>query len=364
MLSVPVYNPAGEKLADESIDPVDFGGEVNKQLLHDVVLMHRAARRVGTVNTKGRADVAGSGKKLFRQKGTGNARVGAKRTNKRVGGGVAFARRNRDYRYSMPKKAVRTAIRMALLSKFQDGQALIIDGLTPGEKPKTKLVAQALRAIRRPDMTEAEAAAVEGETKSQSLRRTLDGRTILIRPARPQDPLLLPERPQHRGGADRPGGRVQHLRHPQATLPGADPRGAGRPQGTGEAEAGRKPESTSPASAAPGGLSSWSRSIARPSTSVPGRPSNRTRSILRPLITEKATHLSERHNAYTFEVNSKANKTEIKEAVEVLFNVKVADVRTQNRRGKLRRYRLKVGRMRNWKKAIVALHDDYRIDFY
>ena len=86
--------------------------------------------------------------------------------------------------------------------------------------------------------------------------------------------------------------------------------------------------------------------------------------ILRPLITEKATHLSERHNAYTFEVNHKANKTEIKEAVEILFNVKVADVRTQNRRGKLRRYRLKVGRMRRWKKAIVALHDDYRIDFY
>ncbi len=86
--------------------------------------------------------------------------------------------------------------------------------------------------------------------------------------------------------------------------------------------------------------------------------------VLRPLITEKATHLSERHNAYTFEVNSKANKTEIKEAVEVLFNVKVADVRTQNRRGKLRRYRLKVGRMRNWKKAIVAPHDDYRIAFY
>ena len=86
--------------------------------------------------------------------------------------------------------------------------------------------------------------------------------------------------------------------------------------------------------------------------------------ILRPLITEKATHLSERHNAYTFEVNSKANKTQIKEAVEVLFDVKVADVRTQNRRGKLRRYRLRVGRMRNWKKAIVSLHDDYRIDFY
>ncbi len=180
MLSIPVYNSNGEKIAEESIDPADFGGEVNKQLLHDVVLMHRAARRVGTVNTKGRADVAGSGKKLFRQKGTGNARAGAKRTNKRVGGGVAFARRNRDYRYAMPKKAVRTAIRMALLSKFQDGQALVIDGLALGETPKTKVVVQALKSIRRPDITEAEAAVVAGETKAQSLRRTLDGRSILI----------------------------------------------------------------------------------------------------------------------------------------------------------------------------------------
>ena len=86
--------------------------------------------------------------------------------------------------------------------------------------------------------------------------------------------------------------------------------------------------------------------------------------ILRPMITEKATHLSERHNAYTFEVNPLATKTEIKSAIEVLFHVKVADVRTQNRRGKSRRYRLKVGRMRNWKKAIVKLGAEHRIDFY
>lgn len=86
--------------------------------------------------------------------------------------------------------------------------------------------------------------------------------------------------------------------------------------------------------------------------------------ILRPMITEKATHLSERHNAYTFEVNPLATKTEIKQAIEELFDVKVEDVRTQNRRGKPRRYRLKVGRMRNWKKAIVKLEEAYRIDFY
>ncbi len=179
MLTIPVYNPAGEQIGEESIDPADFGGEINKQLLHDVVLMHLAAKRVGTVNTRGRADVAGSGKKLFRQKGTGNARVGAKRTNKRKGGGSAFARRNRDYRYSMPKKAVRTAIRMALLSKFQDHQALVLDGLALNQ-PKTQTVAKALRAIKRPDLSEAEATVVVGETKLQARKRTLERRSVLI----------------------------------------------------------------------------------------------------------------------------------------------------------------------------------------
>jgi len=180
MLSVPVYNPAGEKVGEETIDPADFGGKVNKQLLHDVVLMHLAARRVGTVNTRGRADVAGSGKKLFRQKGTGNARAGSKRTNKRKGGGVAFARRNRDYRYALPKKAVRAAVRMAVLSKFQDGQALILDGMELGPTPKTKAVATALRAIRRPDLSEAEGTEAVGESKGRALDRTLDRRTVLI----------------------------------------------------------------------------------------------------------------------------------------------------------------------------------------
>jgi large subunit ribosomal protein L4 len=188
MLSIPVYNPAGEQVGQETIDPADFGGTINKQLLHDVVLMHLAARRVGTVNTRGRADVAGSGKKLFRQKGTGNARAGSKRTNKRKGGGAAFARRNRDYRYTMPKKAVRAAIRMALLSKFQDNQALVLDGLDLS-KPQTKLVAKALRSIRRPDLTETEAAEAVGETKTRALKRTLEGRTVLIGlPG--QDPVL------------------------------------------------------------------------------------------------------------------------------------------------------------------------------
>jgi large subunit ribosomal protein L4 len=179
MLTIPVYNPAGEHIGEETIDPNDFGGEVNKQLLHEVVLMHLAARRVGTVNTRGRADVAGSGKKLFRQKGTGNARAGSKRTHKRKGGGAAFARRNRDYRYAMPKKSVRAAVRMALLSKFQDRQALVVDGLALSQ-PKTKDVAKIFLAIKRPDMTEAESAESVGETKVKARGRSLERRTILF----------------------------------------------------------------------------------------------------------------------------------------------------------------------------------------
>ncbi len=183
MLSVPVYDQTGARVGEESIDPADFGGTINKQLLHDVVVMHLANRRVGTVNTRGRADVAGSGKKLFRQKGTGNARAGSKRTNKRKGGGVAFARRNRDYSYTMPKKAVRAAIRMAILSKFQDGQALIIEALgatAPDARPSTKAVVKVLRSIPRPDLSENEAEPEPEETKASARNRTLDGRSILI----------------------------------------------------------------------------------------------------------------------------------------------------------------------------------------
>ena len=86
--------------------------------------------------------------------------------------------------------------------------------------------------------------------------------------------------------------------------------------------------------------------------------------ILRPMITEKATFAAERYNAYTFQVNPLATKSEIKEAVEKLFNVKVSDVRTVNRLGKKRRYKTRIGKTSGFKKAIVQLTDDFRIDFY
>lgn len=86
--------------------------------------------------------------------------------------------------------------------------------------------------------------------------------------------------------------------------------------------------------------------------------------ILRPLVTEKGTHISERFNAYTFEVALTATKTDIKSAVQALWDVRVVNVRTQNRKGKPRRHRMATGHTRNWKKAIVELHEEDRIAFF
>jgi large subunit ribosomal protein L4 len=147
MLTLNVYNRQGDAIGTVEVDPAEFGGTVNRQLLHDVVLMHLANQRAGTHSTLRRGEVAGSTKKLFRQKGTGNARVGPRRTNKRRGGGTAKGPKPRDYEYHMPKKAVRAATRMAILSKFQDNEALILDDLTFSEA-KTKQVAGLLKALK------------------------------------------------------------------------------------------------------------------------------------------------------------------------------------------------------------------------
>jgi large subunit ribosomal protein L4 len=147
MLSIDVYNRQGEAVGKVEIDPAEFGGKVNRQLLHDVVIMHLANQRAGTHSTLRRGEVAGSTRKLFRQKGTGNARAGTRRTNKRRGGGTAKGPKPRDYEYHLPKKALRAATRMALLSKFQDQEAVVVEDLDLPEA-KTKQMAAVLKALK------------------------------------------------------------------------------------------------------------------------------------------------------------------------------------------------------------------------
>ena len=129
MASLPVYDKAGKKVGTYDVDPAVFAPTVNKQLLHDVVVMYQANARQGTHKTKSRSEVSGSTKKMYRQKGTGNARAGSRRSNIRRGGGHALAIRPRDYSYRLPRKAVRLATRMAMAGKIQDGRVVVVDGL-------------------------------------------------------------------------------------------------------------------------------------------------------------------------------------------------------------------------------------------
>jgi large subunit ribosomal protein L4 len=152
MLSLPVYNRQGRSTATITVDPADFGGKVSKQLLHDAVIMYQANKRAGTHSTLRRGEVSGSTKKLFRQKGTGNARVGNKRTNKRRGGGTTKGPKPRDYYYRMPKKAIRIATRMAVLCKLQDNEVVIVDDLAFAA-PKTKEMAAVLKALNLGETT-------------------------------------------------------------------------------------------------------------------------------------------------------------------------------------------------------------------
>ena len=143
MPELPVYNREGEKVDSYSIESTEIAPRISKQLLHDVVVMYQANRRLGTYRTKSRAEVSGTTKKLYRQKGTGNARAGSRRSNIRRGGGHGFAKRPRDFSYRMPRKAIQAATRMAVASKIQDDQLVIIDDLR-FEEPTTKEMAEIL----------------------------------------------------------------------------------------------------------------------------------------------------------------------------------------------------------------------------
>ncbi len=152
MVSLPVYDRAGKEVGKYEIDPASIAPNINKQLLHDVVVMYQANRRMGTHKTKSRAEVRGTTKKMYRQKGTGNARAGSKQAPQRRGGGHAFAIRNRDYSYRLPKKAIQAATRMAIASKLNSQDVIVLDELSM-TAPKTKDVALILKALQLQDVT-------------------------------------------------------------------------------------------------------------------------------------------------------------------------------------------------------------------
>lgn len=126
-------------------DEAALAPKVTKQLVHDACVMYHANRRVGTARTKSRAEVRATTQKMFRQKGTGRARQGSRVQPVRRGGGHAFAKRPKDWSYRLPKKALRSATRMALRMKIEAGEVRVLEGVNLPE-PKTKYVAAALKA--------------------------------------------------------------------------------------------------------------------------------------------------------------------------------------------------------------------------
>lgn len=146
MIEVPVYNKDGKEIEKVSVSEDDFGGEVKKELLHQVVTMYEANKRRGTVSTKDRGEVEGSTKKPWKQKHTGRARAGTIRSPIWRHGGVIFGPRPRDFGYDIPQALKQQALKSALLSKFQDKEAAILDALTV-EKPRTREIVAVLKNI-------------------------------------------------------------------------------------------------------------------------------------------------------------------------------------------------------------------------
>jgi large subunit ribosomal protein L4 len=146
MATVNIKNLKNEVVGKLDLSDEVFSGPVNEGLLNDAVKQYLATQRAGTHRTKTRKDVSGSGKKPWRQKGTGRARVGEIRNPLWRKGGTVFGPQPRDYKYHLPKKMFRAALRSALALKLKENQLNIIDAFALSE-PKTKAFAKALSGL-------------------------------------------------------------------------------------------------------------------------------------------------------------------------------------------------------------------------
>lgn len=143
MPTVKVRNLKNEEIGDLELSDAVFGAELNESLIHAAVRNYLANKRAGTVGTKTRGDVSGSGKKLWKQKGTGRARIASIRSPLWKGGGNTHGPQARDWSYDLPKKMRRGALRSALSERLREGNLLIIDQMT-FDQPKTKDFVSAL----------------------------------------------------------------------------------------------------------------------------------------------------------------------------------------------------------------------------
>jgi len=146
MPKVAVYNTSGSQVGEIELSDAVFGIEPNIHVLHSAVVMQQASLRRGTHKTKNRAEVSGGGRKPWRQKGTGRARQGSIRAPQWKGGGVVFGPQPRSYKFKLPRKVRRLAIRSALSGKVRDNEIVVLDELSMAA-PKTKEFAKILKNL-------------------------------------------------------------------------------------------------------------------------------------------------------------------------------------------------------------------------
>lgn len=148
MIEIPIYNTSGDQTGTYAVDETLLGGQVRHALLKQAFVRYHANRRSINATTKSRGMVRGSGKKMYKQKGTGNARRGDKKANILRGGGMAFGKVGHSWRQDMPTKMRRLANRNALLAKAIDGEIKLIEDGGKFDKPSTKQFASLLSALQ------------------------------------------------------------------------------------------------------------------------------------------------------------------------------------------------------------------------
>ncbi len=194
-MQIPVYNIQGEPVGEVELREDIFGIEPNRAVMHQALVRQLANARLGTHSTKTRGEVAGSTRKLWRQKGTGRSRQGSRRAPHWKGGGVVFGPTPRSYAQKMPRKMRRLALRSALSAKLADQQIILVDDLSQIE-PKTRemeaIIARLAGRTSTLILLPARYENVERSTRNLVRVKTLRAQCLNIRDILGHDTLILP----------------------------------------------------------------------------------------------------------------------------------------------------------------------------
>ena len=318
MTTLDVLGLDGKKAGSVELPADIFEAQVNIPLMHQVVVAQLAAARQGTHKTKTRGEVSGGGRKPYRQKGTGRARQGSIRAPQFTGGGVVHGPVPRDYSQRTPKKMKAAALRSALSDRAREGLIHVVETFVDGETPKTKTALATLAAVTKSDKVLV-VLGREDDVSWLSLRNVPEVHLLAADQLNTYDVLVSDRGDLHQGGA----GGVRRVREPS------------RPPIRGQRRRGR-------------GMST----VADPRDV-----------IIAPVVSEKSYSRLD-GNWYTFLVHPDANKTEIKIAIQQIFNVRVLTVNTLNREGKRKRTRTGWGKRKDTKRAIVKLAEGDRIEAF